>query len=274
QYTTIVTPLIRSLWSLEAAHANASDVFIFWLSMAATLKQLFDKDANITGIPRSLATDVTTIYNNRYAEFFRSEIYFAAYLLDPRYSLDDCLKLTISLPVPGTAGSSSQAFQRHSLRTSRYPRAYERLRKYLASLFVPILERVQKSSDPSIGHPVVREMGVVQAAAKFKQEVEQFWNGEYPFRVIDAETIRDPLAWWRDLANYNGAKLLSIVAIKIFSILVNSMPDERTNSTITWFNSPIRGNQSAGTLIDMIQIGQWYGKHDPVSSVCFERSAK
>ena len=39
------------------------------------------------------------------------------------------------------------------------------------------------------------------------------------------------------------------------------MPDERTNSTITWFNSPIRGSQNAQTLVDMIQIGQWYGKH-------------
>jgi hypothetical protein len=49
--------------------------------------------------------------------------------------------------------------------------------------------------------------------------------------------------------------------IKIFSVLVNSMPDERTNSTITWFNSPIRGSQNAQTLVDMIQVGQWYGRH-------------
>jgi hypothetical protein len=52
-----------------------------------------------------------------------------------------------------------------------------------------------------------------------------------------------------------------MLAIKLFSILVNSMPDERTNSTLTWFNSPLRGRQSAQTLVDMIQVGQWYGKH-------------
>ena len=42
------------------------------------------------------------------------------------------------------------------------------------------------------------------------------------------------------------------------------MPDERTNSTITRLNSPIWGNQKAQleTLVDMmIQVGQWYGKH-------------
>lgn len=39
------------------------------------------------------------------------------------------------------------------------------------------------------------------------------------------------------------------------------MTDERTNSFLTWFNSALRGNQTVETLTDMIQIGQWYGKH-------------
>ncbi|KAG1824357.1 uncharacterized protein BJ212DRAFT_1295544 [Suillus subaureus] len=37
------------------------------------------------------------------------------------------------------------------------------------------------------------------------------------------------------------------------------MPDERTGSRLTWLNSAICGNQNAQTLVDMIQIGQWYG---------------
>ncbi|KAH0589986.1 hypothetical protein H2248_000168 [Termitomyces sp. 'cryptogamus'] len=39
------------------------------------------------------------------------------------------------------------------------------------------------------------------------------------------------------------------------------MPDERTNLTSTWFNSPLCGNQTAQTLVDMVQVGQWYSKH-------------
>jgi hypothetical protein len=61
-YINIVAPLIRSLWSLEAAHANASDVFVFWLA----------------------ANQVTEIYNARYEEFFQNDLYFVAFLLDPR----------------------------------------------------------------------------------------------------------------------------------------------------------------------------------------------
>jgi hypothetical protein len=83
-YTTIVAPLIRSLWSLEAAHANAADVFVFWLAIAATLKDLFSKGEDQTGIPASLANEVTEIYNKRYAEFFQNDIYFVAFVLDPR----------------------------------------------------------------------------------------------------------------------------------------------------------------------------------------------
>jgi len=83
QYVNIVAPAIQSLWSLEAAHSNAADVFIFWLAIAATLKDLFSKGSHITGIPPSLAHGVTAIFNKRYAEFFKNEIYFTAFVLDP-----------------------------------------------------------------------------------------------------------------------------------------------------------------------------------------------
>ena len=52
-----------------------------------------------------------------------------------------------------------------------------------------------------------------------------------------------------------------MLAIKVFSVLVNSMPDERTGSKITWFNSPLCANQDVSTLVNMIQVGQWYGVH-------------
>ncbi|KAN0082387.1 hypothetical protein V8E55_008182 [Tylopilus felleus] len=46
----------------------------------------------------------------------------------------------------------------------------------------------------------------------------------------------------------------------IFVILINSMPDERTPSAFTWFNSPLHANQSPHwQLIDMVQIG--HGAH-------------
>jgi hypothetical protein len=83
-YITIVAPIIRSLWSLEAAHANASDVFIFWLAIAAALQDLFKKGPNATGISVTLSRQITAIFNKRYNEFFKNEVYFTAFALDPR----------------------------------------------------------------------------------------------------------------------------------------------------------------------------------------------
>jgi hypothetical protein len=83
-YINTVAPLIRSLWLLEAAHANASDVFVFWLAAAATLEDLFSKSIHETGIPRDLSNQVTGIYNTRYEEFFQNDLYLIAFLLDSR----------------------------------------------------------------------------------------------------------------------------------------------------------------------------------------------
>jgi hypothetical protein len=82
-YNSIVAPFIRALWSLEAAHANASDVFIFWLAIAATLDDMFSK-ADELDIPMSLSDLVTEIFNKRYEEFFENDIYFTTFALDPR----------------------------------------------------------------------------------------------------------------------------------------------------------------------------------------------
>ena len=51
---------------------------------------------------------------------------------------------------------------------------------------------------------------------------------------------------------------MKFFAVKIFSITVNSMADERTASTITWLNSALRNRQKSVTLINQVQIRQWY----------------
>jgi hypothetical protein len=84
-YNNIVAPFIWALWSLEAADTNASDVYVFWLAIAANLNNLFKKGMQKTGISLLLSNAVMEIYNKRYIEFFNhSDIYFAAFMLDPR----------------------------------------------------------------------------------------------------------------------------------------------------------------------------------------------
>ena len=78
-----------------------------------------------------------------------------------------------------------------------------------------MLEQVQSSSNPSIGHPVLREKGVSSSVKDLKHQIELFWNGDYPFSVVDAEKVPDPLDWWRDIGRHDGAKVLSVRKILI-----------------------------------------------------------
>ena len=48
------------------------------------------------------------------------------------------------------------------------------------------------------------------------------------------------------------------LASKLFSIVPNSMAEERTVSTFTWLNSRLRNNQSVETLVEQTQIRQWH----------------
>lgn len=53
-----------------------------------------------------------------------------------------------------------------------------------------------------------------------------------PFTTACTEDM-DPLAWWEKIARIPSGEcdVLAILAIKIFSILVNSMPDESLGQT-------------------------------------------
>ena len=86
-YTSIMAPIARSIKALEGRAANAADVYIFWLAIAASLRNLFTRDDEIDKV---LAGKVTAIVNRRYKEFINdspTDIYFAAFFLDPRKSL-------------------------------------------------------------------------------------------------------------------------------------------------------------------------------------------
>ena len=87
KYVDIVNPLARSLWSLESLQANAADVYIFWIAIIATLKDLFSQNKKQTFIGKVLARKVTAIINTRYKAFIDNsptDIYFTAFFLDPR----------------------------------------------------------------------------------------------------------------------------------------------------------------------------------------------
>ncbi|KAI0643457.1 ribonuclease H-like domain-containing protein [Trametes meyenii] len=255
QYTTVVNPLVRSLWALEASAANAADVWIFFTACAATLRQIFNTGTAKTGIPEQVAEEIIEIFNERYDEFFfHNDIYFAAFALDPRYPVADYLLLS------PTANPSITVPRQGTDLTMPHPRAYDRMKEFVKKALRDMLERVKTHPD-DYHDPILVNISAKKASQDLKNQLEAYWKGEYPFN--EPICPKDPLAYWTEMKHHSSSRILAVVCIKIFSVLANSMPDERTGSKFTWFNSALRGKQKAQTLIDMVQIGQyWLRKRD------------
>ena len=78
-----MAPIAHSIKALEGRAANAADIYIFWLAIAAFLQNLFTHNKDIDS---DLAEKVTAIVNRRYKEFIDdspTDIYFTAFFLDP-----------------------------------------------------------------------------------------------------------------------------------------------------------------------------------------------
>lgn len=240
QYISIVAPLARSLWSLESSQANAADVYIFWLAIAATLNALFAKNHNATGIEPALAKKVTAVINRRYRSFIDespSDIYFSAFFLDPRmlyhfnfsyillsmaqliffsagYSRSDILRkpttMSTTLVIPAKNPSSLE-IPNQSSESVPYPRAFERVKEFLKDILRNEVQLLQKS-DPGTDSPLrsfIRRTGISASVDHFRKQLTAYARTEYPF--TDAlPTNGDTRQWWENLAHHPHAHILAV----------------------------------------------------------------
>ncbi|QRV83798.1 hypothetical protein RhiJN_11814 [Ceratobasidium sp. AG-Ba] len=89
---------------------------------------------------------------------------------------------------------------------------------------------------------------------EFRTEFEAYVRQKAPFnRYHDSATAFE---YWNRLSRHFDACVLSYLAIKLYSIVPNSMAEERTVSNFTKLNSPDRGRQKASTIVFMTQIKQ------------------
>ncbi|CCO37029.1 hypothetical protein BN14_11179 [Rhizoctonia solani AG-1 IB] len=65
-----------------------------------------------------------------------------------------------------------------------------------------------------------------------------------------------PIEYWSRLLDREDASILAYLAIKLFSIATNSIPDEHTGSAFTRINSSDQSNQNASTVVAMVQVLQ------------------
>lgn len=234
QYEAIVAPLIRSLWSLEAAQSNASDVYILWLASCGALSILFKKPTNETGITKSLKGSVSGILNARFSEFFANDLYLVAFILDNRvfsfhafgtetdsrtgYNEDEFLtnaaearkiptRSELARPLPiGTTTLPCPRMQGVSL--------YRRLRHFLLCLMKPELERAFKKRAAESAAFTLDvfpwDLDGAAAVSAFEQQFDAFWRREWPFDSASTSRSTPPLEYWRQLKSHKFSRVLGV----------------------------------------------------------------
>ncbi|KIJ56071.1 hypothetical protein M422DRAFT_239273 [Sphaerobolus stellatus SS14] len=163
--------------------------------------------------------------------------------------------MSYTITLPGLSGMLVINTQDDSLRTP-FPAAYRRVKEFLKK---QMRAEIRAGLHPLV-KSIVKDHGENSVEEILNTELRtQLLNcalGAWPFANKDMKN--GPLEWWKDLQEHPNARALTMLAIKIFSIFPNSMADERTASTMTWFNSAVRNRQDVSNLINMVQIRQYY----------------
>ncbi|KDR75453.1 hypothetical protein GALMADRAFT_140951 [Galerina marginata CBS 339.88] len=88
-------------------------------------------------------------------------------------------------------------------------------------------------------------------------EMKRYAHQQYPFnQQIDGNHA--VITWWQALQGSEHAQILPILAIKIFSVHVNSMPEERTVSAFTWISPPLRLRILVRQMAWRTKVRQYY----------------
>ncbi|KAJ6605547.1 hypothetical protein DFH09DRAFT_897251 [Mycena vulgaris] len=86
-----------------------------------------------------------------------------------------------------------------------------------------------------------RYSSAAEIMGAFKSQFEAYTR-QYPPFSVRSKTWTKAMQYWRSLAELPEASILAFSAIKIFSILANSMPEERTVSRFTRTDTRDRAN--------------------------------
>lgn len=241
RYTSILAPIARAIKSLEATDATAADVYIFWLGIASTLRDLFGRPEDETGIPHELAKKITAIVNKRYKEIIDNaprDVYFTAFFLHPSTSCPSAshprLKCATSklilmhfpfaeyaranvlakptsvsnaiyVPPPRTQSKSSNGAPQDDSLSAPIPRAYTRVKTFLKELLHGIIT--------SNSHPLVSTLGEAGLADELRYQLLAYAWGEYPFNTplpADTSSGRPVLQWWLHLEHHVHARVLAV----------------------------------------------------------------
>ncbi|KAG8750264.1 hypothetical protein FRC12_012964 [Ceratobasidium sp. 428] len=274
QLEKVLEPLAKAIKCLESGYSNPSDVFLFYLGILSTYRQLFDDNDAELCLPRDVITSIISIICARYFSMVLAagqEVYLAAFFLHPVFLNTDILRRNNLNPLKaGTLvlrpqpGSSSDDIQ-DLLQT--FP-SFNKFALYLKNLFCIELEH---GTIPAAANYGSDEADVDELVEAFRAQLIGYARGKYPFLAPSSISADfQPLKYWKTLQTHPDASLLAPLAVKLFSVVPNSMAEERTMSNFTAVNTKYRSNQNVSTITHMTRIRQHALRTDKTSKPRFK----
>ncbi|KAF9034363.1 hypothetical protein BJ165DRAFT_1356524 [Panaeolus papilionaceus] len=102
---------------------------------------------------------------------------------------------------------------------------------------------------------------------RLRNQLKTYARRQYPFNQplnLEHDGI---VEWWTRLDGQTDTDVLPL-AIKIHTVRVNSMPEERTASTFTWLTPALRARMKIGQISARAVINQFYKTEKTVSALC------
>ncbi|KAF9067590.1 hypothetical protein BDP27DRAFT_1204476, partial [Rhodocollybia butyracea] len=135
----------------------------------------------------------------------------------------------------------------------RYPSIFKEVATYLFEVAV---------NEINAGH-LEQFAKYKDRASKFKKdfmdELTAYARREYPYKnPCNESKPQAVLRWWTNIEGSELATILPRLSIKLFSLRVNSMAEERLVLLFTWYTPPERNLLKVETLTALAQIAQYY----------------
>ncbi|QRV97083.1 hypothetical protein RhiJN_25102 [Ceratobasidium sp. AG-Ba] len=247
QLAEVTRPFARAIKCLESGHSNPGDVFLFTLGVMAYLRQLSDNNDTELGLPKDVMQAIENIANYRYHNMVLAsgtDIYISTFFLNPQYLNTDILRRNQLNPLRRglviLRPSNSSASPEEADLTRLFP-CFPRIGLFLKGVLCRELangsiEAAKEFSDD--------ETGISQIIGLFKSQFATYARAFHP------------LKFWAAKVKHADACFLAPVAVKLFSLVPNSMAEERTMSCISKLNSKDRSRQNVSTLVHMTRIRQ------------------
>ncbi|KAF7982537.1 hypothetical protein HWV62_28166 [Athelia sp. TMB] len=226
---TLLSPIARGLKTLEGQHTTCSDVFSIFIGIAIGFTRVFQKPTDPIYIHRS---ETFGVFDRRFKIFMTDcteDMFILAYLLDPIYYRDRALRLNLPARDNFTSKTVSPLVLR-LMNSARLMLQNEQLR--------------MRSGGEAEGNQLIKQ-------------TECYMYGDSPFSDPCTEPLHR-LAWWKSRAIDSNASIISILAIKLFSVSPSEMCDERTASKMTAFNTAKRNGLTGRHIIQMAQLQSWW----------------